>query len=136
MDGRGNLFFREYYTGTTSEKTFPKSFIPKFKEQENIGSEQEESESLYAIPFEEVDQFRRHTRSYVNKLSGLKFILPLPRRKSSRKIASYTKDSIIVENLEELVDLSIQEIVQPLDQLGPESHAASVFSQYPPQYPP
>ena len=41
-----------------------------------------------------------------------------------------------MENLEELVDLSIQEIVQPLDQLGPESLATLVFSQSPPQYPP
>ena len=32
-----------------------------------------------------------------------------------------------------MVDLSIQEIVQPLDQFGPESPAASVFSQSPPQ---
>ena len=60
----------------------------------------------------------------------------LPRRKYSRKIASYTKDSILVENLEEPVDLSIQEIVQPLDQLGLESPAVSVFSQYPPHSPP
>ena len=41
-----------------------------------------------------------------------------------------------MENLKELVDLSIQEIVQPLDQLGPESPTASVFSQYTPQSPP
>ena len=41
-----------------------------------------------------------------------------------------------MENLEELVDPSIQEIIQPLDQLGPESPIASVFSQSPPQYPP
>ena len=41
-----------------------------------------------------------------------------------------------MENLEELVDLSIQEIVQPIDQLGLESPAASVFMQSPPPYPP
>ena len=40
-----------------------------------------------------------------------------------------------MENLEELVDLSIQEIVQPLDQLDPESPTVSVFSQSPPQSP-
>ena len=41
-----------------------------------------------------------------------------------------------MENLEELVDLSIQEIVQPLDQLDPESPIVSLFSQSPPQCPP
>ena len=80
--------------------------------------------------------FRRHTRSYVKKLGGLKVIPVLPRRKSSKKVASYTKDSNLGENLEELVDLSIQEIVQPLDQLDPDSRANSVFSQSPPHCPP
>ena len=54
---------------------------------------------MYAVPFEEVDQFRRHTRSYIKKLGGLKVIHALPRRKAYRKIASYTKDSILVKNL-------------------------------------
>ena len=40
-----------------------------------------------------------------------------------------------MEILEELVDLSIQEIVQPLDQLYPESPAVSIVSQSPPQSP-
>ena len=132
MAGRGNLFFREYYTGTTSEKTFLEYFIPEFKKQENISFGGEESEHLYVVPFEEVDPFRRHTRAYVKKLGGLKVIPALPRGKASRKIASYTKDSILVENLEELVDISIQEIVHPLDQLDPESLAFSVSSQSPP----
>ena len=77
---------------------------------------------MYVVPFEEVDLFRRHTRSYIKKL-----------RQASKKVASYTKDSILVENLEELVDLSIQEIVQPLDQLDLESPVVSVLSQSPPQ---
>ena len=132
MAGRGNLIFRDDYTRTTSENTFPEDFIPEFKEQEHTGSGEEESERLYVVPFEEVDQFRRHTRSYVKKIGGLKVNPALPRRNTSKKVPSYTKDSILVENLEELVDLSIQEIIQPLDQLGPESPAASVFSQYRP----
>ena len=41
-----------------------------------------------------------------------------------------------MENLEELVDLSIQEIVRPLDQLDPKSPTALVFNQSPPQSPP
>ena len=71
MDGRENPFFREYYTGKTFKNNFLEYFIPEFKEQEKIGSKEEESERLYAVPFEEVDQFRRHTRSYIKKLGGL-----------------------------------------------------------------
>ena len=107
MVGRGNPFFREYYAGITSKKNFPEYCTPELNEHEKIGSREEESKCLYVVPFEEVDQFRLHTRSYVKKLGGLKMISTLPRRKASKKIASYTKDSILVENLEELVDLSI-----------------------------
>ena len=41
-----------------------------------------------------------------------------------------------MENLEELVYLSIQEMIQPLDQLGPESPTAQFFPHSPPQSPP
>ena len=70
MDGRRNLFFREYYTGAKYENTFHGYFIHEFQEQENIGFGEEESKRLYTVPFEEVDKFRRHTRSYVKKLGG------------------------------------------------------------------
>ena len=60
----------------------------------------------------------------MKKLGGLKAIPRLPRRHDSNKVPSYTEDSILVESLEELVDLSIQEIIQPLDQLGPKSPTA------------
>ena len=44
---------------------------------------------------------------------------------------------MLLENLEELFDLSLQEITKPLDQLGPNSPIAQVFphssSQSPPQ---
>ena len=82
---------------------------------------------MYVVPFEEVDLFRRHTRSYVKKLGELKVIFALPRSQASKKVAAYTKDLILVEKLEELVNLPIQEIVQPLDQLDPKSPAVSVF---------
>ena len=91
---------------------------------------------MYAVPFEELDLFRRHSRSYIKKLGGLKVIPALPRRPSSHKLPSYTKDSILVENLEELVDLSIQEIVHPLDQLGLESPTVLVLCHSQPQCPP
>ena len=132
MTGRGNMFFKEDYIEKTQENTFPKDIFPEFKEQEQAGSGEQESEHLYVVPFEEVDQFRRHTRSYIKKLGGLKLIPVLPRRQASKKVASYTKDSILVENLEELVYLSIQEIGNPLDQLCLESPATLVLSQSPP----
>ena len=76
---------------------------------------------------------RIHTRSYVNKLGGIKTIYALPRRQASEKVPSYTEDSILVENLEELVDVSIQEIVELLDQLGLDSPIFQSPLQSPPQ---
>ena len=57
MASRGNLIFREDYTGTSSENIFPEGLFPELQEQEQeqIGAGEEESEPLYAVPFEEVD---------------------------------------------------------------------------------
>ena len=51
----------------------------------------------------------------------------LPRRQARIRERSYTEDLVLVGDFEELVDLTLQEIVQPLDQLGPDSHACSPF---------
>ena len=80
------------------------------------------------------DHFLRHIISYVRKLGGLKLIHALPKRKGPKKEISYTKYLVLVENLEELVDFFLQEITQPLDQLGPESPMDQVFLHSPPQY--
>ena len=117
MAGRGNLFTRNYSIDDSSETKFPKYFIS----EERVGSEEESSERIYIVPFEEVNHLRRHKRSYVKNIGGLKEIPALPRRQDSMKVPSCMEDSILVENLEELVYLSIQEIIQPLDQLGPDS---------------
>ena len=50
--------------------------------------------------------------SGINK--GLKLILVLCRRKDPKKEVSYTRDSVLVGNLEELVDFSLQEITSIL----------------------
>ena len=63
---------------------------------------------MYVVPFEEVDRFQRLTRYCVKKPGGLKEIPTLPRRHAPKKVISYTQYSILVENLKELVDLSIQ----------------------------
>ena len=125
MDGRGNLLFKEDYTETTSEKTFLKYFILEFKEQEQTGSGEEESERLYAVPFEEVDMFRRHTRSYIKKIGVLKFILALPRRQASKKFASYIRIQFLWEIWKDqqiypskkLFSLLIKQIQNPLQLL-------------------
>ena len=57
----------------------------------------------------------------MKKLGGLQTIPKLPRRRAPRRVPTYTEDLILVGNLEELVNLSIQDIDQPLDQLGPDS---------------
>ena len=51
MDGRGNPLTRNYSIGDKSETEFP---------EEKIGSEEEGSECLYAVLFEEVNNLRRY----------------------------------------------------------------------------
>ena len=111
MDGRWNLFSRNYSTSDSSATKFLWDYIS----EERIGYDKEGLEHLYPIPFEVVNHLRRHTWSYVNKIGELKSILELLRRKASKKVHTYTEDSILVGNLKYLVNLSIQEIVQPLD---------------------
>ena len=135
MAGRGNLFIRNYSTSAISETRFPKDFIS----EERVNPEVEVTEKLYPVPFEVLNHLRRHTRSYVKNLRGLQTILELPRRRAPRRVPTYTEDSILVGNFEELVNFSLQEIVQPLDQLGPDSLVFSPFQspfQSPIQSPP
>ena len=112
MADRGNLFTRNYSTGNKSETSFSK---------ECVNPEFEAIEHLYQVPLEVVYHFKRHIRSYVNKLGGLQTIPDLPRRRAPKRVPTYTEDLILVGNLEELVNLSLQDIVQPLNQLGPNS---------------
>ena len=59
-------------------------------------------------------------------------ILSLPRRQVRKKERHYLEDSLLIEDFEELVDLRSKEIIQPLNQLGPESPICS-SSQSPPR---
>ena len=92
MARKGNPFIRNYSIGDSFETKFPGDFIF----EERVCSREENSKHLYLVPFEVVNHLRRHTSSYVKKLGGLKEILELPRRKDSRKVPSYNKDSILV----------------------------------------
>ena len=103
MVGRGNPFNRNYFMGDSCETKFLGDFIS----EERVGSEEEGLEHLYAIPFEEFNHLRIHTRYYIKQLGGLRVIAALPRRWASRKVPTYNEDLILVENLKELVKLSI-----------------------------
>ena len=105
MVGRGNLFSREYSTGDSSETNFPQIPSP----------EEKVIEYLYSIDNEVVDDLRRITRAYAKKIGGLPIIPALPRREVHKKYRPYYEDSMLVEDFEELVETTFQEIVQPLN---------------------
>ena len=60
-------------------------------------------------------------------MGGFPNILALPRRQVRKKERPYLEDSLLVGDFEVLVDLTLQEIVRPLNQLGPESLNCSSF---------
>ena len=91
-------------------RTFPNP-IPKEKGKEH----------LYYVDNEVVNDLRRHIRAYVNKIRGLPIIIDLPRREYKKKDHTVLEDSMLVGDLEELVETALQEVVQPLNQVGPET---------------
>ena len=74
-----------------------------------------------------VDDLRRITRVYAKKIGGLPIIPTFPRKEFPKKDRPYLEESVLVEDFEELVETTLQEIVQPLNQLGPESPHCSPF---------
>ena len=68
---------------------------------------------------EVVNDLRRHTREYVKIIGGLLTIHDLPRREYKKKDRPILEDSMLVGDLEELVETTLQEVVQPLNQVGP-----------------
>ena len=117
MVGQGNSFSREYSTDDNCKTSF--SQIPSPKEKV--------TEYLYPIDNEVVEDIRRITKAYANKIGGLPIIPALPRREFRKKDRPYLEDSVLVEDLEELVETALQEVVQPLNQLGPDSPHCSPF---------
>ena len=110
MVGRGNPFSKDHFTGDSSKTSFPKGSIPKGR----VNLESEVPKHLYPISFEVVNYLRRITRSYAKNLGGFSNILDLPRRPARRTDLVYTQNSILVENFEELVDLSLQKLINLL----------------------
>ena len=105
MAGRGNSFSREYSSGDSSETSFP----------QRPCLEEKVTEYLYSIDNEVVDDLRRITREYAKKIGGLSIIPSLSRREVRKKDRPYCEDSVLVEEFEELVEIALQEIMQPLN---------------------
>ena len=85
-----------------------------------------------------VDDLRRINRAYVKNIGGLPIVSVLPRREYQKKDRPQLEDLVLVEYLEELVETTLQEVVQTLDQLGPDSPHCSPFQihvQSPPHTP-
>ena len=101
MASRGNPFSQNYSTGDSSES----SLFP------NPNPEEKSEEHLYSVDNEVVNDLRRHTRAYVKKIGGLPIILDLPRREYKKKDCPILEDSVLVGDLEELVETALQEVV-------------------------
>ena len=123
MAGRGNMFPREHSIGDSFEINFPKRPIPEVKFKPDL----DDTEYLSLVSNEELNHLRRITRSYAKKLGGFPNIHALPRIQVHKKECPYLEDLLLVGDFEELVDLTLQEIVQPLNQWGLKSLNCSPF---------
>ena len=54
-----------------------------------------------------VNDLRRHTRDYVKSIGGLPIIPNLPRREYKKKDRPILEDSVLVGDLEELVEVAL-----------------------------
>ena len=111
MVGRGNPFPRNFSTSDGSERSLFPNPIP----------EEKGKEFLYPVDNEVVDDLRRITRFYAKKIGGLPIILALPRREYRKKGCPILEDAVLVGDFEELVETTLLEVVQPLNQLGPDT---------------
>ena len=128
MAGRGNLFSRN---NPTSDN-FESSFCPDPNTQEN-------REHLFVVDNQVIDDLRRHTREYVKKIGGLPIIPDLPQREYKKKEHPILEDSVLVGHWEELVEVALQEFVQPLNQVCPNTPYGSPVNtpiHSPPHSPP
>ena len=111
MAGQGNPFPRNYSTSDSSES----SLFP------NPTPEEKGKEHLYSVDNEVVNDLRRFTKAYAKKIGGLPIIPVLPRREYRKKDRPILEDTVLVEDFEELVETTLQKVVQPLNQLGPDT---------------
>ena len=107
MDGRGNPFSWDYSIGNSSESSFFHNPTPEEKGKGH----------LYSVDNEVVDNLRIFTRDYAKNIWGLPIIPALPRREYRKKDRPILEDVVLVEYFEELVETSLKEVVQTLNQL-------------------
>ena len=96
-------------------------------------------EHLYSVDNEVVNDLRRHTRAYVKKIGGLPIIPVFPRREYKKKDRPILEDAVLVGDFEELVETALQEVVHPLNQVGPDTPYCSPVHTHvhsPPHSPP
>ena len=89
--------------------------------------EDKEKGYLYPIDNKVVNDLRRITMAYAKKIGGLPIIYVLPRREYQKKDHPQLEDSVLVEDLEELVEAALQEVDQPLNKLDLISPYCSPF---------
>ena len=90
-------FSRDYSTGNSSESNlFPNPIL-----------EEKGKEHLYYVDNEVVNDLRIFTRAYAKKIGGLPIILVLPRREYQKKDHPKLEDSVLLEDLEELVEAAL-----------------------------
>ena len=97
MVGQGNPFSWDYSTGNSSES----SLFP------NPTPEEKGKEHLYSVDNEVVDDLRRFTRAYAKKIGGLPIIPILPKREYRKGDRPQLEDSLLVEELEGLVEAAL-----------------------------
>ena len=108
MPIRGNRFPWNYSTSDS----FESSLFPDPNTEDN-------REHLFVVDNQVANYLRRHTRAYVKGIGGLPIIPDLPWREYNKKYRPILEDSVLVGDLEELVEVVLQEVVQPLNQVGP-----------------
>ena len=76
---------------------------------------------MYFVDNEVVDDLRRINREYAKNIGGLPIIPTLPKRKYQKKDHPILEDAVLVGDVEELVETTLQEVVHPLNQVGPDT---------------
>jgi hypothetical protein len=76
----------------------------------------------YALPHEELNQFRRIARSYARQIGALPLASLLPRRKQIRRLVVKSPDQIFVHIVEDLIYFTLTKIKHPFN-LIPETPA-------------
>jgi hypothetical protein len=79
----------------------------------------------YALPHEELNQFRRIIRAYAQQIDALSLAPILPQRQKISRPVVNTPDEVFLHTIEDLIDFAITEIEHPLN-LIPETPANNV----------